>query len=44
MKKRHKRLTLMLKLKESKQIRSEASKKKVSNNQKSITHNNKLSK
>ena len=34
----------MLKLKVSKQIRSEASKKNVSNNQKSIKHINKLSK
>ena len=34
----------MLKLKVSKQIGSEASKNKVSNNQKSIKHINKLSK
>ena len=34
----------MLKLKLSKQIRSEASKNKVSNNQKSVKHINKLSK
>ena len=44
MKKRRKRLMLMLKLKVSKQIRSEASKNKVSNNQKSIKHIHKLSK
>ena len=37
-------IILMLKLKVSKQIRSEASKNKVSNNQKSIKHINKLSK
>ena len=36
-KKRHKCLILMLKLKVSKQTRSEVSKNKVSNNQKSIT-------
>ena len=34
----------MLKLKVNKQTRSKASKKKVSNNQKSIKHINKLSK
>ena len=34
----------MLKLKVSKQTRSEASKNKVSNNQKNIKHINKLSK
>ena len=39
-----KRLILMLKLKVSKQARSEASRNKVSNNQKSIEHINKLSK
>ena len=44
MKKRHKRLILMLKLKVSKQIGSEASKNKVSNNQKRIKHINKISK
>ena len=43
-KKRHKYLILMLKLKVSEQIRSEASKNKVSSNQKSIKHINKLSK
>ena len=43
-KKRHKHLILMLKLKVSKQIRSEASKNKVSNSQKNIKHINKLSK
>ena len=43
-KKRHKRLILMPKLKLSKQIRSEASKNKVSNDQKSIKHITNLSK
>ena len=43
-KKRHKCLILMLKLKISKRTRSEASKNKVSNNQKGIKHINKLSK
>ena len=43
-KKRHKLLMLMLKLKVSKQIGSAVSKNKVSNNQKSIKHINKLSK
>ena len=43
-KKRHKRLILMLKLKVSKQTRSETNKNKVSNNQKNIKHINKLSK
>ena len=43
-KKRNKRLILTLKLKVSKQVGSEASKNKVSNNQKSIKHINKLSK
>ena len=43
-KKRHKLLILMLKLKVSKQMGSAASKNKVSNNQKSIKHINKLSK
>ena len=42
-KKRHKCLILMLKLKVSKQTRSEANKNKVSNNQKGIKHTNKLS-
>ena len=42
-KKRHKCLILMLKLKVSKQTRSEASKNKASNNQKYIKHVNKLS-
>ena len=42
--KRDKRLILILKLKVSKQIRTEASKNKVCNNQKSIKHINKLSK
>ena len=40
-KKRRKCFTMMLKLKVSKQTRSEASKNKVSNNQKSIKHTNK---
>ena len=43
-KKSYKCLISMLKLKVSKQTRSEASKNKVSNNQKSIKHINKLSK
>ena len=43
-KNRHKRFILMLKLKVSKQTRSEASKDKVSNNQKSIKHINEISK
>ena len=43
-KKRHKCLIVILKLKASKQTRSESSKNKVSNNQKSIKHINKLSK
>ena len=42
LKKRHKCLILMLKV--SKQTKSEASKNKVSSNQKSIKHINKLSK
>ena len=44
MKKRHKRLILMLKFKLSKQIGSEASKNKVSNDQNNIKHIIKLSK
>ena len=43
-KKKHKCLILILKLKVSKKTRSEASKNKISNNQKSIKHINKLSK
>ena len=43
-KKRHKCLILMLKLKVSKQTRSEACKNEVSNNQKSIKHISKGSK
>ena len=43
-KKRYICLILMLKLKVNKQTRSKASKNKVSNNQKSIKHINKLSK
>ena len=42
--KRDKCLILTFKLKVSKQIRSKASKNKVSNNQKSMRHVNKLSK
>ena len=42
--KRDKCLIIMLKLKVSKQIKSEASKNKVSNNQNSVKHIKKLSK